>query len=411
MSREPIQQGTPVRSAPQHTSRSASLQVVDLFCGTGGLSHGLTQADGRFELVAGVDADSIACETARANHPRARIICSPVQHVDWHEDLGLTGQDVDLVVGGPPCQGFSSLRPSRGTALEDPRNRLYLEFQRAVEVLRPRAFVLENVVGLVNATRGGLLKDLVAGFHQLGYAVDWRILNAASFGVPQKRERFFLLGFLQEVLGADPVPFPEPTHYFTGRTIGIKDRERLLLADNGALPAVTAWEAFSDLPSVGSGESAVTYAGPACNAYQRAMRLNSRGSALTLHSAANHNEKMRRVMELSGDSRAALPDGLVSSGYSSCYSRISANEPAPTVTVKFTSPASSKCIHPFDNRALTPREAARLQSFPDHFVFRGSKTEIAAQLGNAVPPLMASAFAPVLASQLLARQHSSERAS
>lgn len=411
MSKEQVWPQVPVGSATPHGSEGARLKVVDLFCGTGGLSYGLSQSDARFGLVVGVDADPSACETAKANHPSARIICAPIQEIDWRHDLGRTHNEVDLIVGGPPCQGFSSLRPSRGTALEDPRNRLYRDFQRSVEALRPRAFLLENVVGLVNATGGALLDDLLDGFRQLGYAVDWRILNAASFGVPQKRERFFLLGFLHEVLGAEPVPFPEPTHHFTGRTIGIKDRKRLLLADKDASRAVTAWEAISDLPSLGSGESAGAYAGPARNSYQRSMRSNSRGSAVTLHAAANHNEKMRRVMALSGDSRAALPEGLVSSGYSSCYSRMSADEPAPTITVKFTSPASSKCIHPFDNRALTPREAARLQSFPDHFTIRGSKTQIAAQLGNAVPPLMASAFAPVFASVLLDRECPSEQAS
>jgi len=121
---------------------------------------------------------------------------------------------------------------------------------------------------------------------------------------------------------------------------------------------------------------------------------------LTLHDAANHSNKMVTVMKLAGSSKAALPDGLVSSGYSSCYSRISSDEPAPTITVKFTSPASSKCIHPIDHRAITPREAARIQSFPDNFTFVGSKTEIASQLGNAVPPLLAERFGPILTSYL-----------
>lgn len=379
------------------------LRIVDLFCGTGGISFGLTEADSRFQLAAGVDLDPAAAKTAQANHPAAEVVCAPIEQVDVRAlgDMEAAGP-IDLVVGGPPCQGFSSLRPSRGTALDDPRNRLYREFQRVVEDLRPRVFMLENVVGLVNATKGTLLEDLLLGFSELGYATEWRILNAASFGVPQKRERFFLLGVHESLPVSPAALFPAPTHYFEGRTIGIRDRERLHLAGPNAIPAVSAWDAISDLPALKSGQASERYSSPPRNDYQRQMRSQREGSAarVTWHVAAQHNQKMLQVMKLAGSSKSALPEGLVSSGYSSCYSRISADEVAPTITVKFTSPASSKCIHPRDDRAITPREAARLQSFPDHFIFEGSKTEVASQIGNAVPPLLAAAFAPLLADAL-----------
>ena len=376
-------------------------RVLDLFSGTGAIGFGLNQGDRRFQTVLVNDINESACATAKLNHPSTRVECSPISEMGPPilDDI-LSDGPIDLVIGGPPCQGFSSLRPSRGTSLEDPRNILYKEFHRVVRYLKPKAFLLENVVGLVKANQGLLLEDLIAGFADLGFVSDWRILNSAQFGVPQKRERFFLLGIRGDITNRDPIRLPEPTHWFEGKTIGLKDRSRLVRCDNPELPpAITAWEAISDLPSIQSGESSNTYAGPPQNVFQSEMRQGVK--ALDLHKAAKHNAKMIDVMRVAGSNRNQLPEGMVTSGYSSCYSRISADEPAPTITVKFTSPASSKCIHPRDVRAITPREAARFQSFPDRFRFAGSKTDIASQIGNAVPPGLAAAFAPVLSSYLI----------
>ena len=373
------------------------VRVLDLFCGTGALSFGLSEADQRFRVVSAIDLDKAACATAALNHPEARVFNRPIEEVDADVLAAEAGVDgIDLVVGGPPCQGFTSLRPSRGTTLNDPRNRLYREYQRLVGEFLPKVFLLENVVGMVNATSGELLEDLIQGFERMGYETDWRILNAAHFGVPQKRERFFLLGVKTDTCSSRGIEFPEPSHFFSGRTIGLRSKRRVVANETSGKPATTAWEAISDLPSIGSGEASSNYLSKPRNGYQRLMRGSSRSP--TLHTAARHNAKMLNVIRHAGASRAALPEGLVTSGYSSCYSRIDPEEPAPTITVKFTSPASSKCIHPFDDRAITPREAARLQSFPDQFRFAGTKTEIAAQLGNAVPPLLSAAFAPVIAS-------------
>ncbi|MBB5202835.1 DNA (cytosine-5)-methyltransferase 1 [Inhella inkyongensis] len=377
--------------------------VLDLFCGTGALSYGLEAHGSVLQTVGGIDFNAAAAQTARLNHPAAHIVCDSIEQISPDYLLSQTGLSaIDLIVGGPPCQGFSSLRPSRGLDLEDPRNALYKQFLKYVQVLRPRIFLMENVVGLLAANQGQLVSQIVASFKRAGYECDWKVLNAANFGVPQKRERFFLLGVRGNRGGSVRPRFPLPTHRFSGKVIGTSKKERYVLNTQHGLDPVTVWDAISDLPSLKSGESKQTYRGEPQNEYQRARRRGAQ-AVLSLHEAASHNAKMLEVIRHAGSSINALPEGLVSSGYSSCYSRISADEPSTTITVKFTSPASSKCIHPFDDRAITPREAARIQGYDDHFQFFGSKTEIASQIGNAVPPLFGKAFAPVL-EQLLYEQ-------
>jgi DNA (cytosine-5)-methyltransferase 1 len=375
---------------------SSTHHMLDLFCGTGALSYGLETASRRLKTVGGVDADQAAARTAALNHPSAKIRCERIESLPPDDMLALSGVgSIDVIVGGPPCQGFSSLRPSRGAGLDDPRNSLYKEFVKYVGRLRPRVFLLENVVGMLTTGEGKLVTEMLAAFQRAGYEVDWRVLNAANFGIPQKRERFFLLG-VRKSLGAKIVPeFPVPTHRFAGKVIGTRLKDRYTVNQDSGLPSVTVWDAISDLPSLKSGESSTSYREVAPNGYQSARRRSNK-SALTLHEAASHNAKMLEVIRHAGASIHALPKGLVSSGYSSCYSRLASDEPSTTITVKFTSPASSKCIHPIDDRAITPREAARLQSFDDSFLFAGSKTDIASQIGNAVPPLFGEAFSPII---------------
>lgn len=378
-------------------------KVLDLFCGTGALSYGLEAYSSKLQTVAGIDTDAAAAKTTALNHPEAEIVCDSIERVSPEKLLSLARvTSIDVVVGGPPCQGFSSLRPSRGLDLDDPRNSLYKQFVKYVQVLRPRVFLMENVVGLLTANDGRLVSQIVSSFKRVGYKCDWRVLNAANFGVPQKRERFFLIGVRTD-LGAHVLPsFPTPFHRFAGRVIGTSKKARYVLNSENGPEAITVWDAISDLPSLKSGESKASYKKPPLTEYQKARR-DGAPAKLTLHDAANHNAKMLQVMRHAGSSINALPEGLVNSGYSSCYSRLAADEPSTTITVKFTSPASSKCIHPFDDRAITPREAARIQGFDDSFLFCGSKTEIASQIGNAVPPLFGHAFAPVL-EQILASQ-------
>jgi DNA (cytosine-5)-methyltransferase 1 len=368
--------------------RTRTYTIIDLFCGTGGFAQGFLDQDPRYALRYAIDLDPHASATARMNHPDVLVDTKDIRKVlpaSVQKRLGV--KHVDVVVGGPPCQGFSSLRPNRSSPEDDDRNNLYLRFARFAAAFKPKVVVLENVVGLLTHRGGETLDRLLQAFAKLKYRVDWRILNAASFGVPQKRERFVMIAARDN----GPVRFPKPTHRFDGRVVGYKDRSRFLLADASCPAALSVEDAIGDLPPLARGEQATRYDRPARNAYQAARRGVT--NQLTLHKAANHSSKMMEVIRHAGPSIASIPRHLITSGFSSCYSRLAADEPATTITVKFQSPASNKCIHPTQHRTLTPREAARIQSFDDGYAFSGSLTEIAAQIGNAVPPLLGRAIA------------------
>lgn len=369
------------------------IHVVDLFCGTGGFSSGFLKSDDRCEIVVAIDINEPSAATMKANHPSCLVYNDDIRTIrpqNVEADLVVLGKGVDIIIGGPPCQGFSSIRPFRGLRKHDDRNTLFEQFAVYVDYFAPKVFVFENVVGLVTHNKGRTLQAIVECFDDIGYDTDWRILNAANYGVPQKRERFIMIG----VPRGGAIAFPKPTHSFSGKTIGISDRRRMIVANGGLPKALTVMDAISDLPAVESGQESLEYDKPPQNDYQAARRKGC--NKLTLHKATNHPEYMLEIIKHAGDNIHALPDGLVTSGFSSSYSRLRPDEPGATITVKFTNPASSKCIHPYQNRALTPREGARIQSFDDSYIFCGTRTQVTAQIGNAVPPLLGKAIAEAI---------------
>lgn len=369
--------------------------IFDLFCGTGGFSHGIKTAVPRLEVRLGVDVLPIAIQTFKANNTLAIGISKDIRRLRRSEVSDLTGLkrgELDVVVGGPPCQGFSSIRPFRSVNDDDPRNSLFEEFASFVNYFRPRLFVIENVVGLATHKNGETLQRMSELFHSLQYDCDWRILNCAQYGVAQKRERLIFVG----VERGGKFVFPKPLYVFRGQTIGHKNRARMsgnvgrdLFSE--ALPeALTVMEAIGDLPCLQSGESGEQYDSEPTNEFQALMRDGSKN--LTLHEATNHSKRMLEIIRHSGKNISSIPEGLISSGFSSSYSRLAADEPSVTITVNFVHPASNRCIHPTQDRALTPREGARLQSFKDGYIFCGNRSQITKQIGNAVPPLLGAAI-------------------
>lgn len=381
---------------PRTSPPSGGRRVLDIFCGAGGLSRGFEHSGG-FTTVGGIDLLADRIDTFASNHLSATAIVGDLTKLPLKELKRLVGQ-VDVVVGGPPCQGFSSIRPFRNLTEGDPRNSLVEHYVLAISYLQPDWFVFENVLGILTHQGGTRLYALLEGLKEAGYTVEWRIINAALFGIPQFRERIVLVG---NRLGV-PFMWPKPTHYIEYKSMAGKRAELLVseapLFSSKLPPAVTLAEAIDDLPELRSGEDALAYELPPRTSYQREMR--SGNSKLTLHKATSHSAKMLEIIRHSGKNIKALPAGMVSSGFSSCYSRLDADRPSTTLTVNFVHPASNRCIHPSQDRALTPREGARIQSFSDDFQFKGTTAQIVKQIGNAVPPLLGRRIAEaILASE------------
>lgn len=374
---------------PFHQSRPSAFThrpsrtptVVDLFCGAGGLSEGFRQAG--FRVAVGQDYDEAAGRTYLTTHPGASFLGGPIQSV-LPEDLlsasGLHAGEVDVIVGGPPCQGYSVYNHQRG--VHDPRAGLFKEYLRIVEALRPRWLVMENVSGLTSIANGGIIREIEAEMGRLGYSVDWRILKAEEYGVPQERRRIF---FIANRIGA-PIPFPTPTH------------------GPGLRPMVTIWDAISDLPELANGEKGVElYSQGPQSEYQALLRGES--ERLYNHSAprlSQINEARMKFIPPGGSWRDIpfdlLPTGMKRakrSDHTKRYGRPRKADLACTILTKCDVHWGAY-IHPDQDRAITVREAARLQSFPDFFEFQGSRTEQYVQVGNAVPPLLGRAVAEAL---------------
>lgn len=371
--------------------------VIDLFCGTGGFSHGFELTD-HFDVTVGIDLLPDRIETFSANHPKADAICGDIYRIKT-STIAKSDPNPDVIIGGPPCQGFSSIRPFRTLTENDERNNLFEQFALVVSALRPRWFVLENVVGLLTHKQGRTLATMLDIFNEVGYTVEWKVLNAALYGLPQRRERLIVVGNRD----GKHFQWPLPTHYLgenfrsmAGKANG--QVHQLDLFESELLPAVSVIDAIGDLPAVVAGESCDSYpTGVNLTDYQTLMRGNAK--KLTLHEATGHTPRMLEIIHHAGYNRADLPEGMTTSGFSSSYSRLEPNIPSVTLTVNFVHPASNKCIHPYQNRALTPREGARLQGFEDDYIFKGTRTQIVKQIGNAVPPVLGKIIASALVEQ------------
>jgi DNA (cytosine-5)-methyltransferase 1 len=350
------------------------LSVIDLFCGAGGMSEGFRQAG--FDVLAGTDFNDVAGSTFAATHTDAVFLPGPIQNVDSARLLkasGLARGDLDVLIGGPPCQAFSVYNHQRG--MHDDRSQLFHEYLRLVEGLRPRWIVMENVTGILSAGGGEAVLAIKDELRRLGYRVDMKVLKAEEFGVPQERRRVVIIG----TRVASPIIYPEATH------------------GPGKLPFVRIRDAIGDMPVLENGQTIApkNYEQDAASDYQRLMRNGS--SQIHNHSAPKLSriniERMRFIPP--GGSWRDIPVDLLPEGmkrarrcdHTKRYGRMTWDGMACTILTKCDVHWGAY-IHPEQDRAISVREAARLQSFPDWFHFKGSMTDQYVQIGNAVPPLL-----------------------
>jgi DNA (cytosine-5)-methyltransferase 1 len=347
--------------------KDAKPKAIDLFSGCGGLTQGLKRAG--FEVLGAVDIEPLAIETYKANHKRVQVWEEDIRKIDIRElkrRLTLGKWKLDLLAGCPPCQGFSTLRTANGAyKIKDDRNNLLHQFYRFVEALRPKAVMLENVPGLGNTH---LFKLFLANMRKLGYEGEFKILDAAEYGVPQRRKRLIYLagrGF--------SVPFADPST----RVKSVRQ------AISQLAPAGKSNDPLHDLPERRS----------------------------------KHVLELIKNIPKNGGSRSELPDKYVltchtkSDGYNDVYGRMRWDEVAPTITSGCFNPSKGRFLHPSENRAITMREAALLQGFPRnyHFPTLHSKTAIALMIGNALPPPFITAHAKAIRTRLDLQRGRSEK--
>jgi DNA (cytosine-5)-methyltransferase 1 len=390
--------------------------AIDLFAGAGGFGLGFEL--GGFHVPISLEVDDWACDTLRHNHRNMTVLHGDIR--DYFTSAMIKsacGITPDIIIGGPPCQGFSIAGPAQKDP-KDPRNSLFQNFAQWVEVLKPKVFVMENVKGLLsrkNADGESVIEIVKRTFEQLGYSVEVWILNAAAYGIPQVRERIFIVGHT----GQGDIGEPEPSHTLDKHKLN--GHTRSLAAQEIKKPALTLWEAISDLPELEAGE------GEEEQGYKQTEFLTpfqswarGKGNMLYNHVAMEHSKRMvERFKHIRwGESSSDVPTehgarkrngngDLSGTKYDQNNRRLHPEKPSHTIAASFY----ANFVHPYQHRNLTAREGARIQSFPDSYRFMGKKTVVSHkllhreerfeekylcqynQVGNAVPPLLAKAIA------------------
>lgn len=346
-------------------TEDASYNVIDLFCGCGGLSLGFEKAG--YNVLLGIDVWEDALKTYRRNHKNPNTLCGDLSSMPPEEvEEKINHRDVDVIVGGPPCQGFSV---AGKRIVEDKRNELYKSFVRMVSHFKPKAFVLENVPNILSLG-GGIVRDaIVRDFSDLGYKVVYKVMLASDYGVPQNRRRAVF--------------------------VGLKNGREFEYPQKTVQNHVTAKEALSDLPETGVPEGGAYPFVPQSD-YQRLMRRNS--ETLHNHDVTVHAEQTKRIIAMvpDGGNYKDLPAELQQTRrVHIAWTRLNSNKPSITIDT-----GHNHHFHYEYNRVPTVRESARLQSFPDDFVFVCGKTSQLKQVGNAVPPIMAETIAVSLKKQI-----------
>jgi DNA (cytosine-5)-methyltransferase 1 len=344
---------------PANRTQGNELKVLDLFSGCGGLSYGFHRAG--YKIVAGIDNWEDALITFEKNHPGAKTYNVDLVDFDPRQMDSMVGREIDVIVGGPPCQGFSVAGKRK---VDDPRNKLYKEFVRVVKYYDPKVFVLENVPNLISMGKGSAKDKIISDFGALGYKVSFKVLLASRFGVPQNRRRVIF--------------------------VGLKDQHFRFPLESVSEPTTT-YEAISDLPEK-SLEDGAQYPVAPISTYQKMMRKNSAG--VYNHQMVIHKPKTVEIINMvpDGGNYKNLPQELWSTRkVNIAWTRMNSRKPSFTIDT-----GHNHHFHYKFNRVPTARESARIQSFPDDFIFYGRPISQLKQVGNAVPPLMAEELAKEL---------------
>ena len=341
---------------------------VDIFSGAGGMSSGAELAG--IEVVFAIDSNESASETYKYNSPKVKFINGDIREINPKDYEDVIGDNPFVLFGGPPCQGFS-VSNTKTRNLENKNNSLFEEFIRYVKEIKPLWFVFENVEGFKNFYKGKVVKQLEQAMAELGYITKKEVLCASDYGVPQSRRRFFMVGNSLDI----DFKFPEKF-----------DKK------------VTVREALDDLPKLSNGDkiskASYTKRKSEANEYCKLMRDESRFATQNLVSK-NMDYVLERYKHIKpGQNWRAIPDNLMGNYknkfncHNNIYKRLDPDKPSVVIAHY----RKSMIIHPFQDRGLSVREAARLQSFPDNFIFRGTIGSLQQQIGNAVPPLLAKAI-------------------
>ena len=364
------------------------MNVIDLFAGCGGLSLGFEMAG--FNIPLAIEKDEWAAETYKHNHKNTKVIVGDITQINDFDNLLQEKIKIDGIIGGPPCQGFSL---SGNRDKNDPRNSLFMDFVRFVNHYKPKFFVMENVTGIfsMKTKENKLVKDLIlAEYYKAGYNVKICKLNAAEYGVPQSRVRVVFIGIRKDLKFEENKISPKPFLFGNEQ--------------------ITIEQAIMDLPQIksGEGQEKMNYENEPQNEYQKWARKNS--DHIENHVAMKHTKRLidRFAHIKCGQSVADVDDchkqrkrgdatKISGKTFSQNNMRPYPDKPSPTIPASF----QSNFIHPYVNRNYTAREGARLQSFPDRYIFYGKRTTMSweknlsqyQQIGNAVPPLLANAIA------------------
>ena len=354
------------------------IKTIDLFAGCGGFSCGFEQAG--FNVISAVEIDTEIAQSYQWNHKKTNLIVDDIKNVDNSNIF--KPYIADVIIGGPPCQGFSMAGARiRNGFIDDPRNYLFKHYFNVVKIVRPKIFILENVKGILTLKKGKIFEEIKnifenpKNFDGVPYKIQYKVVKAKEFGIPQNRERTIIIGSQMNFDLEEQIE---------------KTKKIIEKKYPDFFCKVTVWDAISNL-----GEPTET-GETKCNRYNNKYQklLKSEDNVTFNHFKTNHSLKaIERMAKIKINENFTVLNEKINSVHSGSYGRLNPNGIAPTITTRFDTPSGGKFIHPFENRTLTPREAARIQSFPDNFKFLGSKSSICKQIGNAVPPKLAYFFA------------------